>query len=326
MQIVIDTKGTTLTKRKNAFYIESGDRSKYIGASKISSIAITSDCLISAGAIKLAAEKQIPILLFDHIGKAKARLWSPYFVKLATLRRKQVKFAETTDATQWIVRMFELKTQHQIDNLHYLKMRKGAKKAELDASVLKMKTQLKTLGLYEEQLLGDCSESMMGVEGSIARIYWQTISTCLPEEWQFERRSRQPAEDGFNAALNYLYGMTYTIVEQAIFAAGLDPQMGLLHADTTNKATLSFDLIEAFRPWIDRLLIQACLANKIEKRFFSANKHGVFLNKHGKAFIIPLFNDFLRKNRVFQQRQTHNKNHIFYFAGLLSNRIQTVIV
>ena len=131
MQLVIDTKGTTLTKRKNAFYIESGDRSKYIGASKISSIAITSDCLISAGAIKLAAEKQIPILLFDHIGKAKARLWSPYFVKLATLRRKQVKFAETTEATQWIVRMFELKNTTSNRQSPLPQNEKGSKKSEL---------------------------------------------------------------------------------------------------------------------------------------------------------------------------------------------------
>lgn len=48
---------------------------------------------------ELAIQHQIPILFFDNIGKAKALLWNPYFENLATLRRNQIKFAESTLAT-----------------------------------------------------------------------------------------------------------------------------------------------------------------------------------------------------------------------------------
>ena len=117
--------------------------------------------------------------------------------------------------------------------------------------------------------------------------------------------------------------MAYTVVEGAIFAAGLDPQLGLLHADTKGKATLSFDLIEPFRPWIDRLLTEECLKGNIKKNFFTSNQYGVTLNKHGKAYVIPLFHKFMRTSRKFEQKELSNKNQIYHFAGKLSNRITT---
>lgn len=46
-------------------------------------------------------------------------------------------------------------------------------------------------------------------------------------------------------------------------------------------------MIEAFRPWIDRLLIQACLEKKLLKFHFTKNQYGYFLNKTGKAVLIP---------------------------------------
>ncbi len=324
MQLVLDTKGITLTKKRNAFYIEAGEESRVIGSSKISSIAITSNCLLSANAIKLAIQHQIPIFVFDNIGKAKAKLWSPYFESLATLRRQQTFFALTPAATQWIIGVFGLKTKHQIENLRYLQNRLPGQKSNLGASIKKMRTFYKGMTPYKKEKISDCNGELMGIEGSIARVYWQSISLCLSEPYRFDKRSRRPAEDIFNAAINYLYGMTYTIVEAGVFAAGLDPQLGILHADDYHKPTLAFDMIEPFRPWIDRMLIEACLKGQVEKRFFTSNKHGVHLNKHGKAYIIPLFNKLMRTDKNFQDMKVSYKNQIYHFAGKLATHIRQV--
>ena len=42
--------------------------------------------------------------------------------------------------------------------------------------------------------------------------------------------------------------MLYAVVEGGLFASGLDPHLGILHADEYNKPTLAFDMIEPFRP------------------------------------------------------------------------------
>ncbi len=176
---------------------------------------------------------------------------------------------------------------------------------------------------FMDQPISSCRSNLMGVEGNIARIYWRSVAQSLPAEDQFDKRSRKPALDPFNAALNYMYGMLYSVIEGALFAAGLDPHLGILHADEYNKPTLSFDLIEPFRPWIDRLLIEEYLIHNLEKKFFSKNQYGLFLNKEGKAFIIPLFNDFLRKGKRYLQRETTTKNRMYQLAGKLAQRIRT---
>jgi CRISPR-associated protein Cas1 len=145
----------------------------------------------------------------------------------------------------------------------------------------------------------------------------------LPREYGFTKRSRRPAEDIFNASINYFYGMMYGKVEQAILAAGLDPQMGILHVDAYKKPTLAFDLIEAFRPWCDRLLMEQCISRQLLPAFFTKNQHGIFLNKKGKAHLIPLFNDYLREEVTFFGRSATRNNHIFYLAGQLAQRIKS---
>jgi CRISPR-associated protein Cas1 len=41
----------------------------------------------------------------------------------------------------------------------------------------------------------------MGLEGTSGRVYFQSISKLLPERWQFQGRSRNPAKGSFNCLL-----------------------------------------------------------------------------------------------------------------------------
>lgn len=324
MQLILDTKGLKLLKKRNSFLVEPAEgASRTISPKKLSSIAITQSVMISSEAVILAIKNEIPILFFDRIGKAQARLWSPYFGSIASLRRSQIKFAESPKATQWIIKLFELKTEGQVDNLKYLASRNPVGASELHKAIGSIRGKFKTMSRFKNQVLAEAQKKMMGTEGAIAAIYWRSLGNNLPVEYQFQKRSRKPAEDEFNAALNYMYGMLYSIVEGALFAAGLDPHLGLLHSDEYNKPVLAFDLIEAFRPWIDRLLMEECLLHTLEKDFFTKNQFGLFLNKSGKAYIIPLFNDFLRSPRLFLGNETSVKNHIYQLAAKLAQRIRT---
>lgn len=323
MQLVLDTKGIQIRKDGATFLIVSEKGKRKIAPAKLTSIAITANVLLEASAVRLAIKHQIPILFFNYIGKAQARLWSPYFESIATLRRQQLRFTESPDATAWMIDVFLLKTEGQVSNLKYLKGRTTRLSSSIESVIRNMNKQSRNFERHREQLPDEARSTLMGIEGAIARQYWQGIGNALPRKYAFQKRSRRPAEDPFNALLNYLYGMLYTVVEGGIFAAGLDPYLGILHTDEYRKPTLAFDLIEVFRPWADRLLIEQCMHLKIDKAFFTKNQHGLFLNKTGKAYIIPLFNDFLRADRKFQQRESTVKNHIYFLAGQLAQRIRT---
>ncbi len=326
MQLVLDSKGLTLTKKRQSFVVtpeEGKGESKTISPNKVTSIAITQNVMLSADAVRLAVKNQIPILFFDRIGKAEARLWSPYFQSIATLRRQQVRFSESTLATEWVIEIYQAKLENQVKNLRYLRTRRDTQREELDQAIQQLQKQSRQLEKYQEQLVEEVRNGLMGVEGTAARIYFRALSRCLPVTYQFEKRSRRPAEDMFNACLNYFYGMLYTVVEGALFAVGLDPHLGILHVDEYNKPVLAYDLIEVFRPWVDALVIQLCLEEELLSSFFSANQHGVFLNKNGKKVLIPRFNGWLLEEKRFNEQELNARSHIFQLAGMLSRRIRS---
>lgn len=317
MQVVFDTKGLKIDRRRNLFHIEAPDGTeRSISPRKITSIAVTQPCWLSAGAIELAALHEIPILFFSFTGKVTARLSSPYFSSIATLRRQQALFIDSVEATQWIVGLYLLKMGHQIENLRRLKPKAP--------NIPLMQAQEKRLEAAVGRLLYFAGPQIMAAEAVIARYYWQTLAEVLPADCDFEKRSRMPAQDNFNAALNYLYGMLYSVVESGLFAAGLDPHLGMLHADEYNKPVLAYDFIEPFRPWADWLLISQYQERKMRSAYFTRNTSGVFLNKEGKAFIIPLFNQWLRSERLWAGRKSTVKNHIYQLAGRFATKLRNM--
>ncbi len=324
MQLVLDSKGLKLSKKSGVFQVTLEDKMKAISPGKISSIAITANVELSTEAILLAIDHQIPILFFDRIGKPKGRLWSPYFSSLATLRRQQIQFAESLEATSWMINLFELKTDNQLENISYLKKQKSGLNIALTTAANNIRRNSRKLDDLRPIIIDKARNSMMGIEGSMARIYWQALGNTVPRAYRFDGRSRQPAKDIFNAALNYLYGMLYTVVEGGILAAGLDPHLGILHVDAYDKPTLAFDLIEPFRPWVDRLLLEECFNQNLDSKFFSNNQYGIFFNKHGKAHFIPKFNDLMRSKREYLQVESTVQNHIYFLAATLAQRIRTL--
>lgn len=145
-----------------------------------------------------------------------------------------------------------------------------------------------------------------------------------PAEWQFEKRSRRPALDPFNAALNYGYGMLYRVVESAAFAASLDPYMGVLHAEEYQTPTLTFDLIEPFRPWLDRLVLECFYEDRFVPAHFEPKDEGWHLSKPGKAFWFPCFDAWMQEKLPDKDgRNTARRNHIYAFAGGFSQFLKT---
>jgi CRISPR-associated endonuclease Cas1 len=68
-------------------------------------------------------------------------------------------------------------------------------------------------------------------------------------------QSPRKAVNPSNAALNYLYGILEGEARIAALAVGLDPALGLLHADQRNRDSLAADLMEPVRPVVDAFLL-----------------------------------------------------------------------
>ncbi len=325
MQLVLNSPGLVMRVRNGVFHVSTGDDFRKFSPDQVESIAVTEPCMLSSAAIMLAADTGIPIYLFNRIGDAQACLRSPYFESLATLRRKQVYFSDATEGAEWVLEQFAAKTEQQLKLLKWLKNRRTSQASKIEKVMEQMEQSLTLLPSPHGELQAPSrawNALLMGWEGNQGRRYWSCLGSAMPANLRFKGRSRRPAKNPFNALLNYSYGMLYTKVEQAIFAAGLDPHLGILHVDQYDRPTLAYDLIEPFRPWADRLVVEYFLSGSMEEDHFERFEEGCYLSRNGKRVFIPRFNEWLLGKIRWQGRQQSREQHIFTAATLLAKRIR----
>jgi len=105
-------------------------------------------------------------------------------------------------------------------------------------------------------------KSLMGVEGVISVQYWAAFGEILGIDGFI--RTHQNSKDELNQALNYGYAILYNRVQSALIHEGLNLYYPLYHSVQSNKPTLVYDMVEAFRqPVVDREIL--ALLNRGQK-------------------------------------------------------------
>lgn len=84
-------------------------------------------------------------------------------------------------------------------------------------------------------------------EAQAAQLYWPLL-------FGKDFRRRGEGGDHVNAALNYGYALLRAAIARAISGAGLHPALGIHHCNQYNNFSLADDLVEPFRPMVDRCI------------------------------------------------------------------------
>ena len=281
---------------------------------------ITTAAYITTDAIKLAMDHNIDIIFLDEFGDPFGRVWHSKLGSTTLIRRRQIEIAETEDgfklALSWIMRKFE----NQIEMLKSLRNTRTQKSAEITSYIGKLENSLQSFnGLTGT--INDMRGTIMGIEGSGGRTYFECLSFLMPDRYRFDGRSRNPAKDEFNALLNYAYGVLYSRVEKACIIAGLDPYVGIIHTDNYNKKSLVFDLIENFRIWADETVINLFAGRKVKQEHFEELKNGFTLNKEGKALLIEALTTFLDESVRYSGRNIKRGDIIQFECHRIANSL-----
>jgi len=89
------------------------------------------------------------------------------------------------------------------------------------------------------------------IEAQAARIYWPRLF----QNAAFRRNRELPDQ---NRHLNYGYTVLRAIVARAVCGAGLHPSLGVRHHNRYDPFGLAADVMEPFRPLVDRAVV-ACI-------------------------------------------------------------------
>jgi CRISPR-associated protein Cas1 len=105
-------------------------------------------------------------------------------------------------------------------------------------------------------------------EGIAAQFYWKHL---------FENFSRVRFGEEPNNLLNFGYAVLRSIVARALVCSGLLPVLGIFHRNKYNPYCLADDIMEPYRPFVDKLVYN-----------YIANNNNYELNKNAKATILTI--------------------------------------
>lgn len=128
-------------------------------------------------------------------------------------------------------------------------------KIENQASVLKLYTQSEIrcmLAWANDVRSGDPDN----LEARAAVYYWKNIFSEKHPNFVREREGEAP-----NNLLNYGYAILRAVVARALVCSGLLPTLGIHHHNRYNAYCLADDIMEPYRPYVDKLVLDIVHSN-----------------------------------------------------------------
>jgi len=259
MRLVVDGFGKFIGRKGETIVVkEDGKIVQRLQPSQLEQVIISGKGSVSTDALELLASHGVDVLIVSFRGEVLARL-SPPEMRTVSTRREQYEAYKDERGVQIAKEVIKSKLRNQASFLASLAKRRVETDRtladELYASSLALTQKAEAVEKVSGRRVDEVRETIMGIEGEGASIYWGVLAKTLEQGWGFPGRTGRYAEDPINALLNYGYGILLGECLRAIHYAGLDPYGGFLHADRPGKPSLALDLMEEFRAQlVDRVV------------------------------------------------------------------------
>lgn len=237
---------------------------------------------ITLDAIRWLADVGAGFIQIDQDGRVLAA-FGPQGTDRPMLRRAQALALHAPVGIEIAREILGLKLRHQAGTLSAL-----AEQIEVDPGIAVAIANLAEALAYTEDVPG-----LRLIEARAALAYWGAWSSLpvrfarhdrntVPDHWRtFGSRTSvltggpRLATNPANAILNYLYAILEGEASIAARVVGLDPGLGVIHADQLNRDSLSADLMEPVRPAVDRFVIELLARRTFAARDFFETREGV---------------------------------------------------
>lgn len=161
--------------------------------------------------------------------------------------------------------------KHQINCSEPL--RKQLWKQTVEAKIFQQKEVLLKHNKDYAPLLKYMNEVKSGdstnMEGIAAQFYWKQL---------FDDFTRERKGDAPNNFLNFGYAVLRSMVARALVSSGLHPTIGIFHRNKYNAYCLADDIMEPYRPYVDKLVV-AWMQNPESSHI---------LDKNAKAYLLQI--------------------------------------
>lgn len=294
--VYVDDHRARIRIRRGNLLIENSNDSARVPIETVENIVLTGRAEITNAALGTLCERGVRVAALSKSGKTR------FTVSGATsgnvlLRVGQYEAARDQTRAFKIARVV---VAGKIQNCRRMMLRwandAGEDRRRFEAAAEDLRNRLDGLAAAHT------GDEIRGIEGDATRRYFKLMGLQVRQPstvFSFERRSRRPPRDPFNALLSFLYGLVLVDITGSLDAIGLDPQVGFLHQLRPGRPSLALDLIEELRPsFADRLAMR--LVNRVQlgsDDFDEVPGGAVYLSSSGRDIVF-------REITKFKQEET----------------------
>lgn len=233
--------------------------------------------------LQRALDDDIEVALLSADGRWRGRLAGAPSGAV-DLRRAQYRTAERTKDALALARAFVC---GKIANCRVALLR-AARRAELPG-LLPLVERLSTARGQAE--LARHNAALMGHEGAATRDYFAGLSMVIGDPWTFTTRQRRPAPDPVNSMISFASTLLTFDGVTALRLAGLDPEVGFLHAPRWGRPALALDLVEEFRALVAEAVVLRVIGTRqlTPADFEYDDERGCRLSDHGRRVFLAAY-------------------------------------
>jgi CRISPR-associated endonuclease Cas1 len=239
-------------------------------------VVVGSDGMVSLAALRWLADQDAAFVMLDRDGSVLATT-GPVRPSDARLRRAQALAIKSGAGLQITKELISKKLAGQEQNARDKLL--DSKTAQI---IARFKDAIQNANTIQEIRL---------LESRGAYAYWSAWHSLpinfprydkrVPDHWRaFGTRiselsgSPRSATNPPNAILNYLYALLESEARLAAAALGLDPGLGVMHADGPVRDSLACDLMEPVRPKVDAYVLDWITREPLKRDWFFERRDG----------------------------------------------------
>ena len=274
LALVVDRAGATLETGTHATLVltHADGRCERIGLRALGSVLLNGNVQLSTGVLQALAAHSVPFMTLPKRGQVPAVCVAHVPHRHARRRHQQhIAYAnpeQRLDLARRVVyaklaSMAECAHQHAPDSedTFYHAMHSATQAPDFAA--------------------------LMGIEGAATVKHFDALEMryAQSETFAFRGRSRRPPRDPVNALMSLAYTLAQGLAITLVVEAGLDAQLGFLHALHPDRDSLALDLLEPARAvlddWVHGLLVSQ--ARLRPTQFVNSSTGGVRLASEGSS-------------------------------------------
>ena len=259
---------------------------------KLDAIVCFGQVSISPALMAHCTDNAMTITHLNRYGKFQARIEGAVSGNVL-LRREQYRIGDDPARVQPICHSIILGKVHNQRQVirRYLRDYKD-QLDEVTISSLDSAQQLLERGL-SKILATENLPDLLGREGEMASVYFSVFPHFIRNpDFHFAKRTRNPPTDAMNALLSFTYTLMTHDCRSALETVGLDPACGVFHQLRPGRPSLALDLVEEFRPIVDRFVLSLINKKQLSKSDFKTEPNGaVWLKDEARQTFFKAWHD-----------------------------------